>query len=833
MSGKITPPPSRAGANVFAALTSPAGQLSHKTAFADETGAFVHDFTCTDITIQGNWTVQATWAGEPGIITGADSNIQPLEVSKSRTHLTLASSSYSIFPDEEVVLTGKLKLLPECPRDLSVLQIDLIVTDPDDMSVTRQIPNVEQQGNFSYNFDQFTKTGEWKIQAVFSGNDAFHPANSEVIKIHVVDTAGYAIIIQGKIFIGEGLDLHDKTTDFVYRQLKQRGFEDDDIMYFNYGSKDDNPLIDEEPSKEKIQQSLTQWAKNKMTEKPGDLYIIMVGHGDNEVFPIYPDIINSGDIASSLDTLHSDVPDRKILLFLGFSGSDSFIDDLSKNNRVIIASTAADELSFRGPACVDNQGSGLRHGEYFIKEFFNQITWGKSVKTCFEEAVSDIESFTLAGFGAIAPPWYDGAFQHPLIDDNGDGSGSNDLSRSNHDGLFSDNLYVGVSALNDNTPDDIFITRVSDTIFLTDSENTTDDIWAQVNDNTRAETIWIEVKPPKYMPEIPVTLSQVEQDFFAMTGSLDNDRYKWNELDVFSDPGMYQVFYFAEDNSTGILSSLMETRVYKAKQGNSPPDPFELVSPTDMATAPTSLILNWQDAIDPEGDRVIYTVLVSKNDPSFTAPIIKQGLMSSGCSVTPEDDIEDFSTYHWKVLAIDEYGAVRDSDVRTFCTDEDISGGFGYVEGSVTLAADPGRKVADATIFFTNPDTGDIMHQINMKRFEGDYECRPKSGKYNIQAKGDRYISSDIIYDKSIPVFEDGSPETINFSLSLKGDIDEDASVDLDDIRKTIRFFGGIIDPTPEEFDLADCNGDGEISMLTGKNDVKCILYLSWGGILY
>jgi hypothetical protein len=181
------------------------------------------------------------------------------------------------------------------------------------------------------------------------------------------------------------------------------------------------------------------------------------------------------------------------------------------------------------------------------------------------------------------------------------------------------------------------------------------------------------------------------------------DRYEWSGLGGFSNPGTYQVFYFAKDSQSASVSPLMLTTVYKAKSGNLPPESFLLLSPATGATDLTSMIFDWEDTVDPEGDYITYTLLISKGDDTFSNPIRKEGLLYSTCLVTAEDGLEDLSTYYWKVRAIDEFGAFHDSDVRIFHTNNtnpvacwinghvsDISTGLpitgaGVVVGSATL----------------------------------------------------------------------------------------------------------------------------------------------------
>jgi hypothetical protein len=174
------------------------------------------------------------------------------------------------------------------------------------------------------------------------------------------------------------------------------------------------------------------------------------------------------------------------------------------------------------------------------------------------------------------------------------------------------------------------------------------------------------------------------------------ERYEWDPVAGFTDAGTYKVFFFARDDLSGNVSSLVETTVYKASQGNAPPNTFSLISPQDEATELTTVILSWDDTTDPENDHITYTVLISKDDAGFSNPIRKSGLIYSACLVGTQDGLEDLSTYYWKVLAIDEYGAVTESDVRIFYTNN-TNPVFGWINGRVYNAS-TGTPILNAQV---------------------------------------------------------------------------------------------------------------------------------------
>ena len=705
VSGQITPAPNAPNAGVSVELIPPAGPKVLLSTAADINGVFSLYADCSDITGAGSWNVQTEWAGDSGHL-GATSTLVPLTVNQASSSLTLdIVMSEAIKINSKPPIGGNFSPSPFCDAgNLSGTPITLRITEPD---TTEHLidATTNQNGQFLLDYDAtgfaFDKLGDWTIVAEFTGNNDYAASESDEITVRVVPTAGYAVIIQGKSASSEGLASHIKTTNFVYDKLIERQLLHGDIEYFGWDVP--NPNWDALPSKTAIENAITSTVKDKMVANAGDLYIVMVNHGwtapgDNEEGIFYNDpygTITSSDLAGWINDLQSGLigtpaQDQNIIVILGFCRAGAFMDEISATNRIIIASAAKDEYSHRGPQDVDDQGQPLREGEYFVSEFFKNVAYGKSVKQCFEDATTLVETFTTTGTGSVNAPYYDDSAQHPLLDDNGDGLGSNELSdQPGEDGSNSEFLFIGTSPATGNDPGDVLITDVTEAQFLSTGD-TSVNLWAAADDPNDVRIIWIEVKAPDYDPGDPGAGVQIEMDTFEKpTIDYNNDRFEWNNLgggsdpaDLFSTPGTYQVFYFAKDNTTGHVSPIKETRVYKALSDNLPPDPFSLVSPADQADVLTTLVLDWTDATDPDDHNVTYTVLFSKDNNSFSDPIRKEGVVYSTCLISADIGIEDLSTYYWKVQAIDEYGAVRESDTRVLHTDN-TNPITGWIEGHV------------------------------------------------------------------------------------------------------------------------------------------------------
>jgi len=270
------------------------------------------------------------------------------------------------------------------------------------------------------------------------------------------------------------------------------------------------------------------------------------------------------------------------------------------------------------------------------------------------------------------------------------------------------------------------------------------------------------------------------------------DRYEWSGLSGFSTPGTYQIFYFGKDSLSANVSPLMLTTVYKAKAGNQVPEPFALVAPANGATDLTSVIFDWEDTVDPEGDAFTYTLLLSKGDDTFSDPIRKEGILYSTCLLSSADGLEDLSSYYWKVQAIDEYGAVRESAVRLFNTNNTNPVAC-WINGHVFDIA-TGQPIADA---------GVVVGSATLNTAAGGYYLGVLApGNYSLTATATGYNPSN--YPNVL--LPDGDIISKDFALvPLSGDSDGDG------ISNAVENASSCLDPLDADTDddgLADGTED-------------------------
>ena len=796
ISGTITPNPNESNQGISIEMIPPVGDSVLLSTNADINGDFTVDVDCHSLTSSGAWTIQTSWAGDESHLEATSSPVS-LAVSQAESSLSLdVVASESIKVNSRPPIGGDFSPLPLCgSMDLSGTIITLYASEPNGGHIHTLNATTNQYGQFLLNFDtaengqpfEFDVVGEWTLSAEFTGSTEFASSTTDDVIIRVVPTAGYAILVQGRVQSGEGMPSHHKTASFVYDKLKDRQILDDDIQYLSWLYSDG---WDGDPSKNNIQNALTVWARDKMDPdfvhpiaeldtqgQAGDLYIIMIDHGwtdpqDDEegVFYIYPDDpLTSTELGNWVTELQTNLTgtvsaDRNIVVILGFCRAGAFIEDLSDpahDNRVIVASAAKDESSHRGPQDVDENGQPLRDGEYFVSEFFKSVSYGKSIKQCFEDATLLTESFTSSGSGVTNAPFYDDSIQHPLLNDNGDAIGSNELSSADgEDGAISEFLFIGSSPPEGNDPGDVLITQVNPAQLLGTSD-TTADLWAEVDDPNDLRLIWIEVKQPNYNPVDPGAGLQIEMDNFKKASTdVSINQYAWSAVgsgsdpaDLFTTPGTYQIFYFAKDNDTGHVSPLIQSRVYKALEGNTIPNSFNLLIPSDNASVLTTTILDWEDTIDPDGDALTYSVLISKDNDQFTDPILIEGLSNSEVLISVEDGIQDLTTYYWKVRAVDEYGAFRETSVRMFDTDN-TNPVAGFIKGFV-YDATTDVAITSATININNGSL--ILNSSLNGHYLGSFE--PGNFPITVTAGGYQDIQTTLDMPEGITV-------TMNFGLT-------------------------------------------------------------------
>lgn len=649
------------------------------------------------------------------------------------TTLSLTTNSQTILQNDTLSVTGKLQRLPDIGVDLDGELLTLTVTAPDG-TVATHTTTTDKLGNYVFEkVEGFIQKGSYTLQTRFSGGETLASAQSAPQSVLVGTFAGYAVLVQGKISNQEGLEAHNKTLNRVYRKLKERGFVNENIRYFNYNTQQDSDQdgrndIFAAPSKSEIQQSLETWLRDRMNGVAAPLYLIMIDHGSPNAFLVENDEITPEELNTWLATLENNLTDvarqEPRIVILGACYSGSFIPTLSKSGRLVISSAADNEPSYKGTLEED----GIRSGEFFIEEFFQQLGRGDSFKSAFEQATRRTEIFTRQGNLSTntANRFLDDAVQHPLLDDNGDGVGSNVLLAGD-DGRWADALFLGAGAdFNTNDPaTPAHILAVTPTQYLSESETTTT-LFLQANIARRVDPASLEIRPPSKQLTSQESTEQLNVDLEAKFLRFNQEIERFETIyDKFTEQGRYEIFYTVRDATTQELSPIKRSVIYKNRKGNQAPADFQLLSPANGAETQTVLILDWESTTDPDQDPIGYTVTVAK-DIDFSEIVYQQEELS--VSMTSLDNtvgLKDLTEYYWKVEAVDNFGARTTSDVFTFKASNNVNVPPNISSLNVVSALD--FTALDSATVAVN----DIPEQPTVYADQGRYDLLLPSGNYN------------------------------------------------------------------------------------------------------
>lgn len=110
---------------------------------------------------------------------------------------------------------------------------------------------------------------------------------------------------------------------------------------------------------------------------------------------------------------------------------------------------------------------------------------------------------------------------------------------------------------------------------------------------------------------------------------------------------------------------------------NDPPTKPELVAPEDGAeNTKINTYFSWKAATDPDGDAISYKLMLSEDNGATWSSTV------TTATRTKHNVFLTKSTQHlWKVQAIDAFGAITESDVRTFTTGD----GGAYKDGEISI----------------------------------------------------------------------------------------------------------------------------------------------------
>jgi hypothetical protein len=658
------------------------------------------------------------------------------------TELSIMLSSQTIKQTDTVDVSGSLSELSTVAIDLSGLRILLDVAPPPPLSVVVTYETTTDSASGHYVLrgiggtlpdatgvvpqNLFGVKGTYGIKARFAGTGLLQAAESSAQALLVGNSAGYAVIVEGKIPTDPvGQQSHNKTTNRVYEHLLSRGFAAANVFYFNYAA--GQPGVDGPPVKTAIADAISVQVLERMNKVPAPLWVVMVDHGSPGKFHLDNDWISPEELNGWLGALERGLSDparlEKRIVVIGSCYAGSFVDLLRQapvvadptvtppvvvdGGRLIVTSATGTEESYKGP----QEPDGVRSGEFFIEELFKGLVKGTNLKEAFASATALTESFTSQGSQSAnaANAYGDRAVQHPLLEDDGVGGGSNVVTEAEGDGVAAAGVYLGVGLTN-SAANPADLERVTPTQYLEEGVEQAL-LWAQADVHGYVDTAWVEVKAPRTVlqgggesggsGQLSLEIPRV---FLDPKDAVKQWEYVYGKAcgteGCFREPGRYDVYYFTRNAYTEEISGMKRSSVYKNWAGNPEPEPFFLLLPENGAVTLPVLLLDWSDSVDPDctlpdctapvevdphGSAVTYTVMIS--DDSFaTVDYLAEELPQSELAVDAAAGLVRGRTYSWKVIAVDAFGARRESGSQSFTTSDTNPALPGYASGCVTDA---------------------------------------------------------------------------------------------------------------------------------------------------
>ena len=212
------------------------------------------------------------------------------------------------------------------------------------------------------------------------------------------------IIIGGDKSSHEYWELVLTTLEWVYDQALALGSNDDDILMLvpevavthtsrEYGDSSPNNM----------DWAFNTWAPNKVGSN-GVLGVYLHDHGGTDAMANYPyPSLTASQLDQYLDDFEAISGSDRIIVVYEACSSGTFVDELSKSDRIIMTSTEPGYSAWWSPI--------YPHISLFGEGLFNSILAGNSIGDAFVDATNEINAL---GYGDI---------QKPVIDDNHDGVG--------------------------------------------------------------------------------------------------------------------------------------------------------------------------------------------------------------------------------------------------------------------------------------------------------------------------------------------------------------------------------------------------------------------------
>jgi len=393
------------------------------------------------------------------------------------------------------------------------------------------------------------------------------------------------IVIAGDRSDHDKLDLIRSGTDKAYEALINRGFTASEIYYLDPAyatvANPQSGYRDADTTLANIQGAIETWAPTQGVDATHGLGIYLFDHGGTGYMCLPGTDLTDANLNSYLDNLEASHGVTRFIIVYEACHAGSFINPVSKDNRIVVAATDITHNSHVNAAW---------DWAAFSETFWSSITQCKTIGEAFEDAEANVHAL---GYGAVQIPW---------IDDNHDEDGSPVDGVGNlpngGDGTDALDVWIGTGS---NCPN-ILVFRWPLRFWIERIPPFPPPVWVIINTDAVVKDVYARVIPPDWIPPTPEPEDPKLPDGIALVGdegvlrvqlydpdgdgNYTGNLYSRNNPDFWGDDGDYQVNIIARTQENAI-AKIVSPVITVNEDGNPPPDTtnptIAIITPSDDA----------------------------------------------------------------------------------------------------------------------------------------------------------------------------------------------------------------------------------------------------------
>ncbi len=477
------------------------------------------------------------------------------------------------------------------------------------------------------------------------------------------------IVIAGDRNDHDKLDLIRSGTDKAYEALINRGFTASEIYYldpaYSTVANPQSTYRDADTTLANIQWAIETWAAGLVDATHG-LGIYLFDHGGTNYMCIPGTDLSATKLNTYLDNLEASSGVTRFIIVYEACHAGSFIDPVSKDNRIVVTATDITHNSYVNAAW---------DWAAFSETFWSSITQCKTIGEAFEDAVVNVAAL---GYGGSQFPWIDDDYDE--IGHEVDGAGN---LPNGGDGTDALNVWIGTGS---NCPS-ILVFRWPLRFYIERIPPIPPPVWVIINTNSIVKDVYARVIPPDWIPPTPepedpklpdgiklvgdegvLTIQLTDRDGDGnFTGVLNPPQYPYATHNpqgdgFWGDDGDYQVNFIARTQDN-VLAKIVSAVITTTDDGNPPPD---TTPPTIMITTPSpDALISGIVGVIAEGDddQALGTIQIFVDDVEVHNEIMPSYLPYP--EVTYLLDTADYSegSHTIRATATDESGNVNSDSV--------------------------------------------------------------------------------------------------------------------------------------------------------------------------